>query len=196
MAEATRPRDPLEPADLQGIDAPETAIPGFIWAPSLARFVFRGDARAEAAASAAYGLEFPALLNRATSKGGRGQPGARVALRLGPDEVLLIAPREEGPALFDAMDAAAAGMPQALVDMSDRHLGFVLEGAQAADLLNSGCPLDLALPAFPVGMVTRTLFHKAEIILWRMAPEVFRVEVWRSFTPYVCAMLAEAARDH
>ena len=60
--------------------------------------------------------------------------------------------------------------------------------------LNAGCPLDLGLKAFPVGMATRTLFDKAEIVLWRRAQETFQVEVWRSFAPYLVAALTEAAR--
>lgn len=168
----------------------------FIWAPTLARFVFRGNPAAKAAAGTAFGLAFPASLNRAASKGERGQPGGRVALRLGPDEVLLIVPVVEGPAVSEAIEAATAAEPHSLVDISDRHLGFVLEGPRAADLLNSGCPLDLGEQAFPVGMATRTLFHKAEIMLWRMAPGVFRVETGRSFAPYVQSQLEIAAKDH
>lgn len=171
-------------------------IARFTWAPPLARFIFRGDPAAEAAARAAFGLDFPEALNRAASKGERGQPGGRVALRIGPDEVLLIVPVAEGEAVAAGMAAASAAHPHSLVDISDRHLGFVLEGPCAADILNSGCPLDLGPEAFPVGMATRTLFHKAEIILWRMAPALFRIEVWRSFAPYVEALLQEAAREH
>lgn len=171
-------------------------IARFTWAPPLARFIFRGDAAAEAAAGVACGLAFPEQLNRAASKGERGQPGGRVALRLGPDEVLLIVPVVEGQAVAKAIEAATAAHPHSLVDISDRHLGFVLEGPRAAELLNAGCPLDLDIGAFPVGMATRTLFHKAEITLWRMGPALFRIEVWRSFAPYVAAMLEEAAREH
>lgn len=166
------------------------------WAPPLARFVFRGDAAAEALAGAAYGLTFPDAVNRGASKGVRGKPGGRVALRLGPDEALLIVPMAETAAVFAAIEAACGALAHALVDISDRQLGFSLEGPHAADLLNSGCPLDLSPAAFPVGMATRTLFHKAELIIWRMAEAVFRIEVARSFAPYVENMLAEAAKDH
>lgn len=166
------------------------------WAPPLARFVFRGDAEAEAAAGVAFGLDFPDAINRGTSKGERGKPGGRVALRLGPDELLLIVPSSEGMTVFAAIEAACMALPHALVDISDRQLGFSLEGPQAADLLNAGCPLDLAPMAFPVGMATRTLFHKAEIMIWRMGAEVFRIEVARSLAPYVKSLLVEAAKDH
>ena len=57
-------------------------------------------------------------------------------------------------------------------------------------------PLDLDQAAFPVGMCTRTLFGKAEIVLWRKADDAFRVEVWRSFAPYVLGCLGEACREY
>ena len=38
-------------------------------------------------------------------------------------------------------------------------------------------------------MATRTLLMKAEIGLWRREAEVFRLEVARSLSPYVAAVL-------
>jgi sarcosine oxidase, subunit gamma len=55
--------------------------------------------------------------------------------------------------------------------------------------------LDLDLSAFPVGMCTRTVLAKAEIVLWRTSQDVFHVEVWRSFADYVSRFLAEVARE-
>lgn len=174
---------------------PNDSIAWITAAPPLARFIFRGSPEAEAVAGAAYGLAFPKAINRAASIGERGKPGARVALRIGPDELLLIVPIAEGKAVQAALEAACDAHPHSLVDISDRHSGFALEGPHAADLINAGCPLDLHESAFPVGMVTRTLFHKAEIVLWRMGPTLFRIEVWHSFAPYVEALLEEAAHD-
>ena len=45
-----------------------------------------------------------------------------------------------------------------------------------------------------MGMCTRTLLAKAEIVLWRTGEEEFRIEVARSFAPYVVAFLDEAMR--
>jgi sarcosine oxidase subunit gamma len=70
-----------------------------------------------------------------------------------------------------------------------------VSGPQAAALLSAGCPLDLELSAFPVGMCTRTMLSKAEVVLWRTAADQFRLEVWRSFAAYVTEYLATAARD-
>ena len=61
--------------------------------------------------------------------------------------------------------AALAGLHHSLVDVSHRHVAFRVAGARAADVLNSGCPLDLSPPAFPAGAATRTLLGKAEVIL-------------------------------
>ena len=48
--------------------------------------------------------------------------------------------------------------------------GSTVTGALAADILSTGVMLDLDPAAFPVGMATRTLFVKAEIVLWRTRP--------------------------
>lgn len=162
----------------------------------LAYGVFRGDAETEAVAGKVFGLVFPAAVNRAATSGERAAPGARAALRIGPDEVLLIAPETEGEAVFAAIGKACAKNAHSLVDVSHRQQGYILAGSQAGALINSGCPLDLSAAAFPPGMATRTLFHKAEIILWRLGEDAFRIEAWRSFGPYIEGMFAEAGKDH
>jgi sarcosine oxidase gamma subunit len=43
-------------------------------------------------------------------------------------------------------------------------------------------------------MCTRTVLGKAEIMLWRIAPEVFHVHAGRSFFPYVWACLRQAVQ--
>jgi sarcosine oxidase subunit gamma len=65
----------------------------------------------------------------------------------------------------------------------------------AATLINHGCPLDLFDDAFPVGMCTRTLFAKAEVILWRTENHSYRLEIERSLATYAWQMLREARRE-
>ena len=71
-----------------------------------------------------------------------------------------------------------------------------MSGAHAATVLSAGCPLDLDADAsaFPVGMCTRTMLAKAEVVLWRTGTAAFRLEVARSFVAYVSEFLADAAR--
>jgi len=157
--------------------------------PAAARFSLRGGADAVAAASVAFGVALPTTACRAAST------GSRSALWLGPDEHLLIAPEADHATVASALASGLAGVANSLVDVSHRQVAFSVHGPHAAWLLNSGCPLDLDLSAFPVGMCTRTLFTKAEILLWRTGPESFRIEVWRSFAEYVVGLLDEAARE-
>ena len=129
--------------------------------------------------------------------------GARVAARLGPDEWMLIAPEADAEVLHADVSNALSGLHHALVDISHRNVGMAVVGKRAADVINAGCPLDLGATKFPAGSVTRTLFGKAEIVLFHL-PDVtdaegmqqphYRIECWRSFGRYVAALLAEAAR--
>jgi len=113
--------------------------------------------------------------------------GARI-LCLGPDEWLIVA----APELKDDMESRCAGgrhAPYSLVDISHRNVAFRIAGAQAARVINIGCPLDLGLKAFPPGKCARTVFERAEIILARDGETQFYIEMWRSFAPYVVSII-------
>jgi sarcosine oxidase, subunit gamma len=156
--------------------------------PPATRYILRGGPEVRAAAEGAFGVGVPARPCRARAQGGR------AALWLGPDEWLLIAPEAAARVVAAALSAALDGRPHSLVDVSHRQTAFNVSGPEAALLLSAGCPLDLDESAFPVDMCTRTMLAKAEVVLWRTAPQAFRVEVWRSFAAYVSRYLAEAAR--
>ena len=156
-------------------------------APAASRFILRGT-ETVATAGAAFGTGIPTKPLTSTTTGGKS------ALWLGPDEWLLLAPEADTAAIYEAV-SAAIGQTGALVDVSHRQTALLVSGPMAAAVLNAGVPLDLSLKAFPVGMATRTIFEKAEIVLWRTGEQEFRVEVWRSFAPYVLAMLQAADRD-
>jgi heterotetrameric sarcosine oxidase gamma subunit len=116
----------------------------------------------------------------------------RAALWLGPDEWLILAP-ENASDLATLAVRAVGDHPASIVDVSHRSRTLEITGPRAAWCLNGFCALDLDVRAFPVGMCARTVLGKAEVVLWRIAPEVFHVDVGRSFVPYVWACL-EAAR--
>jgi sarcosine oxidase, subunit gamma len=153
--------------------------------PPQTRFIVRGVAAVPAIGSA-FGVELPHQPCRAA------QSDARAALWLGPDEWLLLAGDGEHDAIELYLTAATAVIAGSAVDVSDRQVAITLAGAHATDALAAFMPLDLDLAVFPVGMCTRTIFGKAEIVLWRKAPHEFHIEVWRSFAPYVLACLDEA----
>jgi sarcosine oxidase subunit gamma len=197
-------------SSLEGVALPAGERFALAEAPAAARIVFRGDEAARARCSAAFGADLPARLGTA------GEGGGRAALWLGPDEWLLIAERADPGSLGATLEAELRETPHSLVEVSDRQIGLIVRelretphslvevsdrqiglivrGASASRALSAGCPLDLRLTAFRIGMATRTIFDKVEIVLWRRAAETFRVEVWRSFAPYLVAALGEAAR--
>ena len=156
--------------------------------PPAARYILRGGAAVRAAAEKAAGVGISVEACRAMTQ------ERLAALWLGPDEWLLMAPEAQGADLAGRLAAALAGLPHSLVDVGHRQSGCELRGPQAATLLAAGCPLDLDASAFPVGMCTRTVLAKAEVVLWRTATEMFRLEVARSFVAYVAEFLAEAER--
>lgn len=156
---------------------------------TTARFVLRGDMAVARLAVAAFGVVLPETVNRASIN------GARAVLMLGPDEWLLLAGDALAGALELSLLAAMANAPASLVDITHRQIGLELSGPQSAVILNAAMPLDLSLRAFPVGMATRTFFEKADIVLLRKGEQAFHIEVWRSFAPYVEALLEAFARE-
>lgn len=183
MVEVAMRREPLDGAEIN-VRNRLSIQPGF----PMTRFVLRGEPSAAKAAGKAFGVGLPTQINTAASK------GTRTVMMLGPDEWLLIAPEEEGANLLEALQGI--GKPHALVDVSHRNTCILVSGQLAADVLSSVCMLDLDVKAFPVGMATRTLFIKAEVVLWRTSLDAFHVEVWRSFADYLFGLLTEASREY
>jgi heterotetrameric sarcosine oxidase gamma subunit len=102
-------------------------------------------------------------------------------LWLGPDEY------------FVSGEARPTVAADAIVDVSHQTVAFRVIGPRAAWCLNAFCALDL--DTVPRDFCTRTLFGKAEIILWYLGEAEFHIETARSYAPYVLALLEEARRE-
>lgn len=107
---------------------------------------------------------------------------AGMAVMLGPDEWLLIG----------AVAGGSAGQAVSITEISERQIGLAIEGPAAAELLMSGCPLDLERMA--VGRGTRTIYETVEIVVIKRSDTRFQVDVWRSFAPWLWAALASTAQ--
>jgi sarcosine oxidase, subunit gamma len=158
--------------------------------PAAARLSVRAETPVAVRLGEAFGVALPQEPCRANTN------GERAALWLGPDEWLIVAPDGDLTALYQGMPDAPEIQPASVVDVSDRNAAAVVSGPKASEVINAFNPLDLGVKSFPVGMCTRTVFAKAEIVLWRTGPETFRIEVWRSFLPYVLGSLAEAMKEY
>lgn len=155
-------------------------------APSATRLVIRARSEAQAEAKKLLGQALPTKPKTSTIK------GDVHCLWIGPDEFLVIDGEESTlPAKFEK----AGNSKLAAVNVSHRNTAILIHGVKAADALNSGCPQDLSLEAFPVGAASRTILGKAEIILYRTGETEFRVECWRSFADYVWKYLVDAVKS-
>ncbi len=158
--------------------------------PELGKLMLRADATTVKAAGAALGLTLPPPINRAT-------PGdAARALRLGPDEYLLLMARDALPGVAERLAQALADRHRAVVDLSARLVAVEIAGPAVRDVLAAACPLDIHRAVFGPDHTSRTLFGKAEIILDCLAIDRFRLLANRSLAPYVRLLLAEASREH
>jgi sarcosine oxidase, subunit gamma len=168
-------------------------VPAAEWmraVPPAMRFILHGDSQVRAAAAPIWGVTFAEQACRAMLQ------GERATLWLGPDEFLLLgADEESAEAVSDTLERALVDLPHALVNISHRQFALEISGPHATTILSGACPLDLHLREFPVGMCTRTVLAKADIVLWRTREDAFHVEVWRSFNSYVTGVLREIARE-
>jgi heterotetrameric sarcosine oxidase gamma subunit len=169
------------PLQLQGTNAAQCTAVTLAPVPPLARFIVRAGGAAAISVGGMLGVALPAVPFRTSEYRGR------VALWLGPDEWLVLA--DEGTELPLTHPAGS------IVNVSHALTGVTVSGSRAAWAINAFCALDLYASAFPVSMCTRTVFAKAQVVLWRTATDTFRIEAARSFAPYVWACLEEARRE-
>jgi sarcosine oxidase subunit gamma len=170
-------------------DSPRIEAAALAVLSDRAKLVFRGRTSSWSVAGEAFGVDLPRTINRFHSKGGR------TVYCLGPDEWLLEAADEDPAGVYAALSLSLQSHACSLVDVSHRSDGLQISGPMSGYVLNHGCPLDLSEQAFPVGMCTRTVLGKAQIMLWRPERDSFRIDVWRSFAPYVWALLDEARQE-
>ncbi len=154
----------------------------------LAEPAIRLNVRADTAAAATIGMAVGVLLGTAPCRAVIARD--RTALWLGPDEWLVLAPETETELARQPLAALGS-----VVDVSHAYTGIEVSGPRAAWCINAFNALDLDPHVFPVGACTRTLFGKAEIVLWRFEANQFRIEVGRSLAAYVLGCLREASRE-
>lgn len=150
------------------------------------RISLRAEEKAVAALGKAIGVALPKKPGMTATKSDVS------ALWIGPDEWFVIAP--VGTGLEGKISLVKRGLFSA-VSVDHRNTGLTVSGPNAVTALNSGCPRDLSLTAFPVGTCSRTVIAKAEVILWRLSEDTFHVECWRSFSDYLWKFLVDSARN-
>ncbi|QFT32485.1 sarcosine oxidase subunit gamma family protein [Roseibium porphyridii] len=155
----------------------------------LTRLSLRLREASQKAAGSAFGVDLPVEpLSSATAH-------KRAALWMGPDEWTLLAPESTSQSVFSDFDEQLGAQPHSLVDVSERSEAIIVSGQKAAWLLNTGIFIDFSIEEFPVGTVSRTIFHKSPVMVWRTGEEAFVVEAWVSFMDYVSGLLVQSASE-
>ncbi len=112
-------------------------------------------------------------------------------LWMAPDELLLLCPPADAPALAAALDAHGLA-----ADVSDARVLFRLTGADAdvRAVLAKGAPVDLDPHAFGPGDLRRTRLGQVAVAFWCEGDGAFALLAARSVADYVFAWLCVAAR--
>lgn len=121
--------------------------------------------------------------------------GEYALLWLTPAEWLLECPASQTDSLQGAIARRLATSLAVVTDMSDAFECFELSGTRAAEVLMSGCSLDLQADIFPAGRVARTaLADIPAVIRGTGGPLSFRCLVDRSYARHIRDWLLTTTR--
>jgi sarcosine oxidase subunit gamma len=117
-------------------------------------------------------------------------------LWMAPGQWLLESPAARASTVYAALVARGGVALAAVTDLSDAFACFEVCGDAAADVLMTGCTLDLRPDSFKVGRVARTAVADVPVVLWKPGddPRQFRCLVDRSFAEHFWSWLAQAPR--
>lgn len=179
-------RSALNGAAFQGVVTVEDAgLQGMI--------TLRGDlaaAKLAKAVKAATGLAIPAQ-----RKIGFGDD--RALAWMSPDELLILTPYEDAPAIAAQLAAALAGEHALVQNMSDARAMFRLTGAPGAlrEVLAKLAPVDLSAEAFGPGDFRRTRLAQVAGAFWFDDSTTARVICFRSVAEYAYKLLCVSAEE-
>ena len=134
------------------------------------------------------GLELPAPLAASVC-------GDYTVLWLTPAEWLLELPANKTESLRNALTQRLATSLAVVTDMSDAFACCEVSGTRAAEIMMSGCSLDLRTQAFPARRVARTALADIPVIIWNPGgePQRLRCLIDRSFAGHLRDWLVDAA---
>ncbi|GAA3403118.1 sarcosine oxidase subunit gamma [Pseudarthrobacter polychromogenes] len=132
--------------------------------------------------------------------GGVAGSGETSVLWLGPEEFLVVAPREAheslGGGLLQALREALGDGAGQMVDLSANRTTFELTGPRARAVLEKGCSLDLHPRVLKAGTALSTEVGNIPVVLWKTGEETFRLFPRASFADFLGRWLLDAMREY
>jgi sarcosine oxidase subunit gamma len=115
------------------------------------------------------------------------------ALRLGPDEWLIVGERAQEADIIARLQQAMAGQRAQILDLTASRTTIELAGVGSTELLTKGCGLDLHPRVFHAGQVVSTILARTGVILHLVdAAPTWRVLVRASYARYLRDWLTAA----
>ena len=155
----------------------------------VGQVTLRGDLGSEALRAvvrAGVGVDVPGPL-RAAFDGDRG------AVWMSPDELLLFTAYDRAGELAASLGAALAGEHHLAVDVSDARAVITLAGANVAEVLAKGAPVDLGEATFPVGAARRSHIGGVAVGFWRKAENEWEIVCFSSFARHLFDWLVQSS---
>ena len=132
--------------------------------------------------------------------GGVTAAGETSVLWLGPEEFLVVAPREAheslGGELLQALRKELGDGAGQVVDLSANRTTFELTGPRARAVLEKGCSLDLHPRVLKAGTAVSTEVGSIPVVLWKTGEESFRIFPRASFADFLGRWLLDAMREY
>jgi sarcosine oxidase subunit gamma len=141
------------------------------------------------AAGTALGIDLTMTVGRAGLRPGVG------ALRLAPDEWLLLCERAVENSMAAQLRQALSGSSAAVATVGNGTVAIEAAGPRVRAFLAKGTSLDLHPQRFGPGRCAATAFGKARVILWQREPELFSLQVTRSFARSFWEWAVDATRE-
>jgi sarcosine oxidase, subunit gamma len=118
--------------------------------------------------------------------------GDRAAAWMSPDEILILLPYADVPAVSAALADGLGGAHSLVTDVSDARATFTLTGPKADQVLRKLSPADIDTLA--PDEIRRTRIAQVAGAFWRSGPEEITLVTFRSVAQYVMDTLQMSAR--
>ena len=106
----------------------------------------------------------------------------KFALWLGPDERLVILPKDQIMTAGMNLERELQGIHYSSVDLSSGQIILDLKGEEVLNILSKGCSVDLHQKYFNVGQCVQTSIDKINVICFPLGNNYIRVIVRRSYS--------------
>lgn len=117
------------------------------------------------------------------------QASETTVISVGPNMWDIVCKQSDTHSLLSAIEAATKQSNIFVTDMSDQLICMEIKGPNSLELLSRGCALDLRKDRFEIGHSARSLLAQANVILWRVDEDKYRmlfdVSLWNYLSQWI-----------